>query len=177
MFSEKIDYERIRRLILQNLEQLHSEVFKIKEEVSNLHAWNAVMYRMIYNQSLSNLEKKIQTLEDKLSKLRDELDRKDDSPIESSRIRKDIQNTLDELNKLKDKLPVDPKSDKAKELLINNLIKFETKQKGFANEALEISIQNSYQGVFEPKKNSYNNNFTNNDRPSFLDTYQHILNK
>jgi hypothetical protein len=57
MFSEKIDYERIRRLILQNLEQLHSEVFKIKEEVSNLHAWNAVMYRMIYNQSLGNLEK------------------------------------------------------------------------------------------------------------------------
>ena len=66
--------------------------------------------------SLSNLEKKIQTLEDKLSKLRDELDRKDDSPIESSRIRKDIQNTLDELNKLKDKLPVDPKSDRAIEL-------------------------------------------------------------
>lgn len=66
--------------------------------------------------SFSNLEKKIQTLEDKLSKLRDELDRKDDSPIESSRIRKDIQNTLDELNKLKDKLPVDPKSDRAKEL-------------------------------------------------------------
>ena len=31
MFSEKIDYERIRRLILQNLEQLHSEVFKIKD--------------------------------------------------------------------------------------------------------------------------------------------------
>ncbi len=66
--------------------------------------------------SLSNLEKKIQTLEDKLSKLRDELAIKDDSPIESSRIRKDIQNTLDELNKLKDKLPVDPKSDRAKKL-------------------------------------------------------------
>ena len=66
--------------------------------------------------SFSNLEKKIKTLEDKLSKLRDELDRKDDSPIESSRIRKDIQNTLDDLNKLKDKLPVDPKSDRAKEL-------------------------------------------------------------
>ena len=78
------------------------------------------------------------------------------------------------LNKIIEKFPL---LIQAKELLINNLIKFETKQKGFANEALEISIQNSYQGVFEPKKNSYNNNFTNNDRPSFLDTYQHILNK
>lgn len=57
MFSEKIDYERIRRLILQNLEQLHSEVFKIKEEVSNLHAWNAVMFRMMYNQNFGNSEK------------------------------------------------------------------------------------------------------------------------
>ena len=57
MFAEKIDYERIRRLILQNLEQLHSEVFKIKEEVSNLHAWNAVMFRMMYNQNFSNSEK------------------------------------------------------------------------------------------------------------------------
>lgn len=57
MFAEKIDYERIRRLILQNLEQLHSEVFKIKEEVSNLHAWNAVMFRMMYNQNFANSEK------------------------------------------------------------------------------------------------------------------------
>ena len=57
MFSEKIDYERIRRLLLQNLEQLHSEVFKIKEEVSNLHAWNAVMFRMMYNQNFGNSEK------------------------------------------------------------------------------------------------------------------------
>ena len=57
MFAEKIDYERIRRLILQNLEQLHSEVFKIKEEVSNLHAWNAVMFRMMYNQNFVNSEK------------------------------------------------------------------------------------------------------------------------
>ena len=88
-------------------------------------------------------------------------------------INKDLFNSFIEM-RVKIKKPL---TDKAKELLINNLIKFETKQKGFANEALEISIQNSYQGVFEPKKNSYNNNFTNNDRPSFLDTYQHILNK
>jgi len=66
--------------------------------------------------SLKNLENEIQTLEDKLSKLRDELDRKDDSPIESSRIRKDIKDTIDKLNNFKDKLPVNPKSDRAKEL-------------------------------------------------------------
>lgn len=97
-------------------------------------------------------------------------DNKNDLPIF---INKDLFNSFIEM-RVKIKKPL---TDKAKELLINNLIKFETKQKGFANEALEISIQNSYQGVFEPKKNSYNNNFTNNDRPSFLDTYQHILNK
>ena len=97
-------------------------------------------------------------------------DNKNDLPIF---INKDLFNSFIEM-RVKIKKPL---TDKAKELLINNLIKFETKQKGFANEALEISIQNSYQGVFEPKKNNYNNNFTNNDRPSFYDTYQHILNK
>ncbi len=97
-------------------------------------------------------------------------DSKNDLPIF---INKDLFNSFIEM-RVKIKKPL---TDKAKELLINNLIKFETKQKGFANEALEISIQNSYQGVFEPKNNNYNKNFTNNDRPSFLDTYQHILNK
>ena len=97
-------------------------------------------------------------------------DSKNDLPIF---INKDLFNSFIEM-RVKIKKPL---TDKAKELLINNLIKFETKQKGFDNEALEISIQNSYQGVFEPKNNNYNKNFTNNDRPSFLDTYQHILNK
>ena len=95
---------------------------------------------------------------------------KDDLPIF---INKDLFNSFIEM-RVKIKKPL---TDKAKELLINNLIKFETKQKGFANEALEISIQNSYQGVFEPKINNYNNNYKNNDKPKFLSEYQHILNK
>lgn len=78
-------------------------------------------------------------------------DSKNDLPIF---INKDLFNSFIEM-RLKIKKPL---TDKAKELLINNLIKFETKQKGFANEALEISIQNSYQGVFEPRQNNFNNN-------------------
>lgn len=69
-------------------------------------------------------------------------------------INKDLFNSFIEM-RVKIKKPL---TEKAKELLINNLIKFETKQKGFANEALETSIQNSYQGVFEPRQNNFNNN-------------------
>jgi len=88
-------------------------------------------------------------------------------------INKDLFNAFVEMRiKIKKQL-----TEKARELLIKNLIKFETKQKGFANEALENSIQNSYQGVFEPKINNYNNNYKNNDKPKFLSEYQHILNK
>jgi hypothetical protein len=76
---------------------------------------------------------------------------KDDLPIF---INKDLFNAFVEMRiKIKKQL-----TEKARELLIKNLIKFETKQKGFANEALENSIQNSYQGVFEPRQNGYNNN-------------------
>ena len=50
MFSEKIDYEKIRRLMLSNLEELHSEVFQMREEIRQLHAWNAVMFKFIYNE-------------------------------------------------------------------------------------------------------------------------------
>ena len=88
-------------------------------------------------------------------------------------INKDLFNAFVEMRiKIKKQL-----TEKARELLIKNLIKFETKQKGFANEALENSIQNSYQGVFEPKINNYNNNYKNNDKPKFLSEYQHLLNK
>jgi len=69
-------------------------------------------------------------------------------------INKDLFNAFVEM-RIKIKKPL---TEVARELLIKNLIKFETKQKGFANEALENSIQNSYQGVFEPKQN---NNFQN----------------
>ena len=43
----------------------------------------------------------------------------------------------------------------------NNFIhKFENKQIGFANQALENSIESSYQGVFEPRQNNNNQNKT-----------------
>lgn len=44
-----------------------------------------------------------------------------------------------------------PFTDNAKELIIKKLQEFEQKQSGFANKALENSIENSWQGVFEPK--------------------------
>ena len=47
-----------------------------------------------------------------------------------------------------------PLTDKAKELLIKKLTAFENKQAGFANKALENSIEGSWQGVFEPRPNN-----------------------
>lgn len=88
---------------------------------------------------------------DSKNKNKSDSDNKNDLPIF---INKDLFNSFIEM-RVKIKKPL---TEKAKELLINNLIKFETKQKGFANEALEISIQNSYQGVFEPRQNNFNNN-------------------
>lgn len=88
-------------------------------------------------------------------------------------INKDLFNSFIEM-RVKIKKPL---TDKAKELLIKDLTNIENKKTGDCNIALENSIKNSWQGVFEPKNNNYNKNFTNNDRPSFLDTYQHILNK
>ena len=97
-------------------------------------------------------------------------DNKNDLPIF---INKDLFNSFIEM-RVKIKKPL---TDKAKELLIKDLTNIENKKTGDCNIALENSIKNSWQGVFEPKNNNYNKNFTNNDRPSFLDTYQHILNK
>ena len=47
-----------------------------------------------------------------------------------------------------------PLTDKAKELLIKKLTAFENKQAGFANKALENSIEGSWQGIFEPRPNN-----------------------
>ena len=44
-----------------------------------------------------------------------------------------------------------PFTEHAKELLIKDLTKFEASRTGNANIALENSIKNSWQGVFEPK--------------------------
>lgn len=49
--------------------------------------------------------------------------------------------------------PKKPFTDKAKELIIKKLCGFEAKQQGSANKSLENSIENSWQGVFEPKEN------------------------
>jgi len=46
-----------------------------------------------------------------------------------------------------------PFTDNAKELIIKKLSEFEAKQHGSANKSLENSIENSWQGVFEPKTN------------------------
>jgi Tfp pilus assembly protein PilO len=46
-------------------------------------------------------------LESKLEELRVELDKKDDNPIESSRLKKEINDLVKTIADLKDKLPVD----------------------------------------------------------------------
>jgi hypothetical protein len=56
-------------------------------------------------------------------------------------------------------------------LLIKKLIEFEKKQAGFANQALENSIESSWQGVFEPKSNNYNSNSKN--QTGYQDTYSY----
>ena len=58
------------------------------------------------------LEKQIQDLESKLEELRVELDKKDDNPIESTRLKKEISDLVKTIDHLKEKLPVD--KDKAK---------------------------------------------------------------
>jgi len=69
-------------------------------------------------------------------------------------INKDLFNAFVEM-RIKIKKPL---TEVATDLLIKKLTKFESKQVGLANQALENSIESSYQGVFEPK---INNNFQN----------------
>ena len=78
-------------------------------------------------------------------------DNKNDLPIF---INKDLFNSFIEM-RLKIKKPL---TEKAKELLIKDLTNIENKKTGDANIALENSIKNSWQGVFEPRQNSFNNN-------------------
>lgn len=88
-------------------------------------------------------------------------------------INKDLFNSFIEM-RVKIKKPL---TEKAKELLIKDLTKIENNKTGDCNIALENSIKNSWQGVFEPKNNNHNKNFTNNDTPSFLSSFQHLRNK
>ena len=65
-------------------------------------------------------------------------------------INKDLFDSFVEMrNKIKK-----PLTDKAKELLLKDLTNFENLKAGNANIALENSIKNSWQGVFEPKPNN-----------------------
>lgn len=107
---------------------------------------------------------------DSKNKNKSDSDNKNDLPIF---INKDLFNSFVEM-RVKIKKPL---TEKAKELLIKDLTKIENKKTGDANIALENSIKNSWQGVFEPKNNNYNKNFTNNDTPSFLSSFQHLRNK
>jgi hypothetical protein len=74
-------------------------------------------------------------------------DSKNDLPIF---INKDLFNSFVEM-RVKIKKPL---TDKAKELLLKDLTNFENLRAGNANIALENSIKNSWQGVFEPKPNN-----------------------
>ncbi|NBN88554.1 MAG: hypothetical protein EBV32_05665, partial [Proteobacteria bacterium] len=65
-------------------------------------------------------------------------------------INKDLFNSFIEM-RVKIKKPL---TDKAKELLLKDLTNFENLRAGNANIALENSIKNSWQGVFEPKPNN-----------------------
>ncbi len=74
-----------------------------------------------------------------------------------------------------------PLTEVATGLLVKKLIEFEKKQAGFANQALENSIESSYQGVFEPKSNNYNSN--SKPQTGYRDpysynpnNYKHLLN-
>ena len=42
--------------MLSNLEELHSEVFQMREEIRQLHAWNAVMFKFIYNEQYEKFQ-------------------------------------------------------------------------------------------------------------------------
>lgn len=103
------------------------------------------------------------------SKNESENKNKNDLPIF---INKDLFNSFVEMrNKIKK-----PLTDKAKELLIKDLTKYEALKNGNANIALENSIKNSWQGVFEPKNNSSNNQQPTQTYDEFSG-YLHMMNK
>jgi uncharacterized protein YdaU (DUF1376 family) len=62
-----------------------------------------------------------------------------------------------------------PLTEVATDLLIKKLTKFESKQVGLANQALENSIESSYQGVFEPKINNFTQKPTGMPKPRYDD--------
>ena len=63
------------------------------------------------------------------------------------------KNLFDDFVKMRIKIKK-PMTEEAVRLLLKKLTRFEEKQAGFANQALEDSITSSYQGVFEPRANN-----------------------
>ena len=97
----------------------------------------------------SKSKQKVANLADSDNKNKNESknESKNDLPIF---INKDLFDSFVEMrNKIKK-----PLTDKAKELLLKDLTNFENLKAGNANLALENSIKNSWQGVFEPKPNN-----------------------
>jgi len=80
-------------------------------------------------------------------------------------INKDLFNAFVEM-RIKIKKPL---TEVATDLLIKKLTKFESKQVGLANQALENSIESSYQGVFEPKINNFTQKPTGMPKPRYDD--------
>ena len=76
-----------------------------------------------------------------------------------------------------------PLTDTAKDLLIKKLTAFENKQAGFANKALENSIEGSWQGVFEPRPNNQtqqpkqNNYYKKDDEDPYVAEIRYQLEK
>lgn len=90
------------------------------------------------------------------NKNKNDSESKNDLPIF---INKDLFDSFVEMrNKIKK-----PLTDKAKELLIKDLTNFENLKAGNANIAIENSIKNSWQGVFEPKQQPKQNTYSKNN--------------
>lgn len=94
------------------------------------------------------------------SKNKSENKNKNDLPIFINK------NLFDSFVQMRNKIKK-PLTDYAKELLIKDLTKFEASRTGNANIALENSIKNSWQGVFEPK-NNYNRNYSQPLQPNSI---------
>ena len=112
----------------------------------------------------SKSKQKVANLADSDNKNKNESknESKNDLPIF---INKDLFDSFVEMrNKIKK-----PLTDKAKELLLKDLTNFENLKTGNANIALENSIKNSWQGVFEPRAN---NNQIQEPKQTFLTKQQ-----
>ena len=126
----------------------------------------------------SKSKQKVANLADSDNKNKNESknESKNDLPIF---INKDLFDSFVEMrNKIKK-----PLTDKAKELLLKDLTNFENLKAGNANIALENSIKNSWQGVFEPKPNNQqqqpkqNNYYKKDDEDPYLTEIRYQLEK